>query len=181
PVVGELGGRDALQRALASHDLACLRRDPGQDALDHRIGFRVDGGRVQGLVAIRNPQEACRLFKGLVAEARDFEQSLASGEGTVAVPPGNDVLGEQGVQARDAGQQGRRGGVDVHADRVYAVLDHRIQRAGQFALVDVMLILSDAYGLGLDLDEFGERVLKTAVDGQRTAQAYDQSRKFVDI
>ena len=55
--------------------------------------------------------------------------------------------------------------------RVDAVLDHRIERAGEPGLVDVVLVLADADRLGLDLDQLGQRVLQAARDRDGAAQA----------
>ena len=69
-----------------------------------------------------------------------------------------------------AGQQRLGGGVQVDADRVHAVLDHGVQRARQLALGDVMLVLADADGLGVDLDQLGQRVLQPPGDRDRAAE-----------
>ena len=82
----------------------------------------------------------------------------------------HDVLGERVRQARDARQQRRRGGVHVDAHRVHAVLDHRIERARELRLVDVVLVLPDADRLRVDLHELGQRILQAPRDGDRAAQ-----------
>ena len=69
---------------------------------------------------------------------------------------------------------GARRGVEVDADRVDAVLDHRVQRARQLALVDVVLVLADADALRVDLHQLGQRVLQPARDADRAAQAHVQ-------
>ena len=71
-------------------------------------------------------------------------------------------------------QQRRRGGVDVDADGVHAVLDHGVERAGQRRLGQVVLVLPDADRLGVDLDQLGERVLQAPGDGDRAAQRHVQ-------
>ena len=52
---------------------------------------------------------------------------------------------------------------------VDAALDDGFERLLKLALVNVVLILADADGLGIDLDEFGERVLQAAGDGDGAA------------
>ena len=39
----------------------------------------------------------------------------------------------------------------------------------QLALVHIVLVLADADGLGIDLDQFGERILQAACDGDGSA------------
>jgi hypothetical protein len=92
---------------------------------------------------------------------------------------GDDVGGQRRVEAGDARQQGHGGGVDVHPDRIHAVLHHRIQRPRQPDLVDVVLVLADADALGIDLDQFGQRVLQAAGDGYGAAQGYVDIGKFL--
>ena len=77
-------------------------------------------------------------------------------------------------QARDARQQRRRGRIHVDADRVHAVLDHRIERARQLGLIHIVLILADADRLRIDLHQLGQRILQPARDRDRAAQAHIQ-------
>jgi hypothetical protein len=55
--------------------------------------------------------------------------------------------------------------------------DHGVERAGQPGLVHIVLILTDADGLGLDLDELGERILQATCDRDRAAQAHVEVRR----
>ena len=77
-----------------------------------------------------------------------------------------------------ARQQRRRGGVDVHADRVHAILDHRIERARQLGLADIVLVLADADRFRIDLHQFRQRVLQAARDRHRAAQRHVQLGQF---
>jgi hypothetical protein len=72
----------------------------------------------------------------------------------------DDALRQPSADPRYPRQQRRRGGVGIDSDRVDAILHHRIERARQFALAKVMLILSDADRLRIDLDQLGQRVLQ---------------------
>ena len=56
--------------------------------------------------------------------------------------------------------------------RVDAVLDHRVERAGQLGLGEVVLVLADADRLRVDLDQLGQRVLQPAGDRHRAAQRH---------
>ena len=84
-------------------------------------------------------------------------QRLTIGECAVLVPIAHDGLGERSRQPGDAGQQRRGRGVDIDAHRVHAILHHRIERSRQLGLADIMLILTDADGLRIDLHQLGER------------------------
>ena len=66
-------------------------------------------------------------------------------------------------------EQRHRGGVDVDADGIDAVLDDGIEVARQLGLRDVVLVLADADGFGVDLDQFGQRVLQAAGNGDGAA------------
>ncbi len=139
------------------------------DALHHRVGFRVHRRGVQRFLAIGDAQEAGALLEGLLAQPRHLEQILAALERAVVVAVAHDVLGHARRQPGHARQQRCRGGVDVHADCVHAVLHARVQRSRQAVLVDVVLVLAHADGLGLDLDQLRQRILQAPRDRHRTA------------
>ena len=103
----------------------------GEDAAHHGIGLGVDGGGVQGLGPVRDAQEAGAELKGLVPQPRHRPQGGAVGEGAALLAVADDVLRQGAAQARDLGQEGHRGGIQVHADGVDAVLHHRLQGPGQ--------------------------------------------------
>ena len=115
-------------------------------------------GRIQRIVAVmmrRNP----RLLERLGAQPRHLLQRLRD----LNAPFGSrcwTMFAPDLTEARHARQQRHRGGVDVDADRIDAILDHRIERARELCLRRVVLILADADGLGIDLDEFGQRILQ---------------------
>ena len=50
--------------------------------------------------------------------------------------------------------------------------------ARQLYLTDIMLILADADGLRLDLDEFSQRILQAPGDRDRAANRHIKIRKF---
>ena len=69
-VIGEFGGRKPLQRRRPAHHFDDAFADARENALDHRIGLRVDRGTVKRIIAVVDAQEACGLLEGLVAQAR---------------------------------------------------------------------------------------------------------------
>ncbi len=135
--------------------------------------------RVERVFAARNAQKAGALLERLRPQARHILERLARAERTVAVAVQHDILRQTGADAGNARQQRRRGGVDVDADRVHAVLDHSIERPRQLMFAQIMLILSDADRFRIDLDEFGERILQPAGDGHRAAQGDIEIRQFL--
>ena len=84
----------------------------------------------------------------------------------------DDVLRERLVEARDPREERRRRRVQIGADGVDAILDDRVELPRQQRLIEVVLILADADGLGLDAHELGERILQPARDRDRAAQRH---------
>ncbi len=130
------------------------------------------GGGVERVVAVGDAEEARALLERLRAEASDVLERRPGTEGSVGVAVGDDVLRQPGADAGHAGQQGSGRGVEVDAHRVHAVLHDGVERARQFRLGHVVLVLADADRLRVDLDEFGQRVLEPAGDGHGPAQRH---------
>ncbi len=129
----------------------------------------MDRGVVQGLFGLANPQKTSGLLIGLLTEAGNFEQLLALGKGPLAVAMANDGLGQRLADTRNEAEQGPAGGVEIDADVVDAGFYHLFEGFFQGRLADVVLILADADTLGIDLDQFGQRVLQAAGDGDGAA------------
>ena len=168
-------------RSTAALPISSPHRHAGarDDALDDRVGLRMDGRRVERVVAVHDSEEAGRLLEGPLAEPRHLEDLLTVAERPVLVAERDDVPGDGLAQAGDARQQRRRGGVDVRADRIDAVLDHRVELPRQQRLVDVVLVLADADRLRLDAHELGERILQAAGDRHRAAQRHVEIRELL--
>ncbi|SHU20072.1 Uncharacterised protein [Mycobacteroides abscessus subsp. abscessus] len=168
--VGEVAGLERPQLAFVTDQFGEGDAGAVQDAPHHRVGLGVHARGVQRVVAFADAQEAGALFKGLGAQARNVEQAGAAAEWPGLVTVRHDRLGERFGHAGDLGQQRHRGRVEVDADGVHGVLDHRVEAAGQGSGRHVVLVLADTDGLRLDLDEFGERVLQATGDRDRAAQ-----------
>ena len=178
-LVGEGGRIEPTQgRGVADQTAHILAGELG-DAPHHWIGFRMHRRSVERLLATGDTQKARALLERLVAETRHSHQFLAAYERAIGLAEGDDVLGQTAVESRDLSEQRHRGGIEIHADRVHAVLDHGVQGARQPRLVDVVLILTDTDRLGLDLDQFGERILQPARDRDRAAQRDIQLGQFL--
>ena len=91
----------------------------------------------------------------------------------------DDLLRGAFGDAGDVAQQrpGRR--VEIHAHAVDAAFDHRFERFVQLALIDVVLILADADGFRVELDQLRQRVLQTARDGDGAAHGEIEVGKFL--
>ena len=63
-------------------------------------------------------EETGGLFEGFVAETRNLFQLLARGKRPIFIAPGDDILGERGIEAGDVGEELLGGGVELDADGV---------------------------------------------------------------
>ena len=173
-LIGKLLGLQLLEHFTAAHQLG--NRAPGgmQNALDHRVGFRVNPGHVQRVVAVANTQEAGRLLKSLGPQAGDLQQLPAIPEAAMGIAPAHHRFGHCAGQAGHPCQQRHRGGIQVHPHRVHAILHHAAQLACQVALVDVVLVLTHTDALGVDLHQLGQRILQAPRNADCTAQAHVQ-------
>ena len=119
----------------------------------------MDGGVVQNVLAPRDAQKARALLEGLLPELWHREQLPPGVKPAVFLPVGNNVFGKRPADPGDVAQKGMRGGVEVHPHAVDAVLNHPVQALGELALRHVVLILPHPDGLGVDLDQLGQRCL----------------------
>ncbi|MCY1518204.1 hypothetical protein D9M68_529130 [compost metagenome] len=161
---------ELLQGDTVAHQSAHVAAAGGHDLLGDAIGFRMDGGGIERLLAVRDAQEACALFEGARAEPRHFQQFLAASKRPGRVTMRDDRLGRGFAEAGHPGKQRCRRRVDVDADGVHRVFHHRIERAAELRLVDVVLVLANADRLRLDLHKLGQRILQAAGDRDCTAQ-----------
>ena len=129
----------------------------------------MNGGDVEGMIAVADSQEAGGLLEGLGPDAGYGGQLDAGAETAMFIAELDDFLGGAFVDAGDVAQQGPGRRVEIHADAVDAAFNHRLERLVQLVLIDVVLILADADGLGVELDQFGQRVLQAARDGDGAA------------
>src|SRR5262249_30344731 len=116
-------------------------------------------GSIERIISARNAQKAGALFECFWPQTRHILERLSRAERAVGVAVQHDILRQSRADTRYACQQRRRGGVGINADRVHAIFDDRIKRTGQLLLAQVMLVLSDADGFWIDLDEFSKRIL----------------------
>ncbi len=129
----------------------------------------MDGGAVERVGGVLDAEEAGGLLESLGAEAGDFEQLGAGGEGALLVAARDDGGGGGGVEAGDVGEELLGGGVELDADAVHAGDDGIVEGAFEAGLVHVMLVLADTDGFGVEFNEFGEGVHEAAADGDGAA------------
>ena len=152
---------DIALRFDLSAELRVSHQFPRRDAEIRRhpvyqgIALRMDRTAVQGIRRIRNAQETGALLIGLGAEAGDLQQLLAGGKGPVCSPVGHDIRRQHRSDAGDVAEQVGARGVELHADAVDAGFDREIEFFPEQALIDVVLVLADAEGFRVDLDQFG--------------------------
>ena len=141
----------------------------GGDLLHHRVRLGVDRGHVERLIAAANAQEAGGLLERLGAEAGDGAQIEARTETAVLIAVLHDLQSGALGDAGHVTQQRPRSRVEVHAHAVHAAFDGGFQALLEAALIHVVLVLADADGLGVHLDELGQRVLEAAGNGDGAA------------
>ena len=141
-----------------------------EDPPHHRVGLGVHARRVERVVAAGDAQEAGALLERLRPEpGTDFSAARVR-NGPLASRWATMFAASPSPMPETRVSSGDRGGVHVHADRVHAVLDHRVEAAGELDLGEVVLVLADADRLRVDLHQLGQRVLQPAGDGDRAAQ-----------
>jgi hypothetical protein len=133
--------QQAIQSRLA-HFQRIGRGNAGlfQNRTGYRIAFRVNGGGIQRLIAITNAQEAGRLLKGFWPKTWHVAQFLARAEWAVFLAIGDDAFGQFRPDPGNMREQGRAGGVHLHAHRVHHTLDHAFQRVRKGCLIHVVLV-----------------------------------------
>ncbi len=125
----------------------------------------MNGGDVERIIAVADSQEAGGLLESLGSDAGYGCQLYSRAEAAVFIAELDDFLGSSFVDAGDIAQQCPGSGVQIYSNPIDATFNHRFQRLMQAILVDIVLILSDTDGLGVELDQLGQRILQAARDG----------------
>ena len=135
----------------------------------------MDACRVERVLATADAQEARGVEICLGSQFGDLLELAAIGKGAVFLAVGHDVFGHARRNARHVAQQARARGVYVDAHAVDDVLHHVAQGTRKLDLVKVVLVLTNADGLGRNLDELCQRVLQAA------AQAHGATHGDVQV
>ena len=111
------------------------------------------------------------MFVGFLAETRHLQQLLAALETAVFVTVFHYVACYLRTYAADVRKQLLAGGVEFYADCIDAALYDMAELFVKKLLVYVVLILSDADRLRIDLDQFGERIHEAAADAHSASHS----------
>ncbi len=91
-LIGEIHRFQITQFAAVAHQHFQRLLGGSQNALDNRIGFRVNGGGIQRVVAVVDTQEARALLERFRPQTAHLQQLLTVLELTVLITPGDDIL-----------------------------------------------------------------------------------------
>ncbi|PRP93316.1 hypothetical protein ENSA5_43380 [Enhygromyxa salina] len=160
---------DTLDQLRVADELRARDPEVGGHPLDEGVAFGVDGRAIEGLGALAHAQKARGLLEGLGPEPADRVERGPTLERAAALAVGDDLLGQRVADPGHVAEQRRARGVELDADPVDAALDHLVELAPQQGLLDVVLVLTHADRLGIDLDQLGEGVLEPPGDRDRSA------------
>ena len=139
----------------------------------------MDGGIVQRIGGVMDPEETGTLLERLGTETGHVQQLLTGLETAGSRPVLHDVPGQGRADSGNISQQVGAGGVQVDAHLVDAADDRVIQFLPKEILVDIVLVLADAEGLRIDLDQFRQRIHQAAADRYGAADRYVLVREFL--
>ena len=143
------------------------------------VALRMYSRVVQRVAAVGNAQESRTLLVGRGAQPRHLLQLCARREGTVLSAVVDDVLCQRRPQSAYVCQQVLRCRVQVHAHQVDAAFHGLVKALLQFRLVHVVLILSHADALRVNLHQLGQRVHQAAAYRHGTAHGHVFVRKLL--
>jgi len=168
---------DGLRPGLQLLQPACLHvclgiAAGGQQLFRRAIALRMDACVVQNRGTLRHPEEAGALLVRLGTQLGHLQQLLPGGEGPVLLPVPHQIPGGRGCKTGHPLEQGGRRGIRIHSNSIDAVLYHAVQRLSQAGLGHIVLILSHADGLGVDLHQLGQGILEPPGDGHGASQVH---------
>ena len=138
----------------------------------------MNSGVVQGFFTIADAQETCALLESLGAKFCHLQQLAAALEAAVFFAVGHNVFGDHFSDAGNIGKQGGRCGVHIHTYFIYTVFHHAGQRSAELFLIHVVLILTNADGFRVDLNQLSQRILQAATDGGGASKSHVKVREL---
>ncbi len=134
---------------------------------------------VQCLGTVPDAKEAGTLLISLGPQLGHRQQLLAAAEAALLLPLRHNVFGDGLGNAGNVLEKRCRGGIHIHTHMVYAVLHHSAQLLTQLGLVHIMLILSHADGLGVDLHQLRQWILKASRHGGSASLSHIKIGEFL--
>lgn len=137
--------------------------------LDERVLFGVHGGVVERFRSSADAEESGGLLESFLSESWDFEEIATGVEGAVFVAPGDDFTGEDCADTGDVCEERGAGRVQIDSDGIHARFHFAIECFSEECLIDIVLVLADSDGAGVDFDEFCEWILESVSDADGAA------------
>ena len=128
------------------------------------VGLGVNAGVVEYLLTSGNTEEACALGEGLIADLGNLLKLRYGAEFAVFLSVLNDILRCGRIDTRNVRKERIGRGIEVNSDRVYTVLNNSAECLVKSVLLHIVLILTNADRLWLDLNKLGEGILKSSCD-----------------
>ena len=119
---------------------------------------------VKHLLTVVNAKEACALGERLFAKLGNLKDLRAGLELAVFFSVLNDILCNGGIDTRNVGEKRVGRSVDINANTVYTALNYSAESLGKSCLLHIVLILTNAYSLRLDLNKLCKGVLNSSCD-----------------
>ena len=143
------------------------------------VGLGVNACVIENVLCAGDTKEACALLVCLVTDLGNLENLGAGLELAVLFPKLNDVLCRSGIDTRNVGKERVGRGVNINANAVYTILNYTAKSLGKSSLLHIVLILTNADSLGLDLNKLRKGILKSSCDRDRASLHYVIVGKFL--
>ena len=150
------------------------------DLLDDRVRLGMNSRHVERIFAAADAEKAGGLLEGLRTEAGHRRQLDARAKAAMLVAVLDDLVRSAFVDAGDVAKQRPRRGIQIDANPIDARLNRAFQALHQLLLFDIVLILTDADRLRIDLHQLRERILQAAADGDRARARSGRDRGTPD-
>ena len=171
---------DALHSVCIADHFLDRNADLFSHLFDEGIVFRMHGGIVERIFSTRDTHKACGLFKSLRAKALDLLQIFTACISAVFFAVLHNRFRERVAETCHVREERSRSAVHVNTDHVHAAFHDFVQALLEFALVHVVLVLTHANGLWIDLDKFSERILQAAANRNSATGRHVFLREFGD-
>jgi hypothetical protein len=124
---------------LLSHDVGReieFREEPDRG----RVTFGVDPRSIERIFTFGDLEKSGRLGERRWTDSLDTRKLVAVRKGTVLLAILDDSPGGELIEARDVAQQGNAGRVQVHADKIHATGNDRLEHLFELFGTDIVLV-----------------------------------------